>query len=215
MAWKLPPKRVINWIQKPLDSARTHFNTLPYGSYELAIEHSVVQDVTPEMLQWWFQNIGGTIVVNGKTYPRYLVWHPIDHIHWELVRPAADGRGGAGAKFRIVEAFGGNLKHLIDSTEDVIQLDVDGITLVIRFAGLEVYRLAHRFIAVEGGTQYLSRMQVGVESRLGRWLINPYLHQFVFTRAMGWAWLKHNVEEVGNFESFLPKLYAGQRFAFP
>jgi hypothetical protein len=29
-----------------------------------------------------------------------------------------------------------------------------------------------------------------------------------FTEAMGRAWLKHNVEEVGNLEFFLPALYA-------
>jgi hypothetical protein len=30
----------------------------------------------------------------------------------------------------------------------------------------------------------------------------------LFTEAMGRAWLKHNVEEVGNLEFFLPALYA-------
>jgi hypothetical protein len=29
----------------------------------------------------------------------------------------------------------------------------------------------------------------------------------IFTPAMGQAWFKHNVEEVGNFEFFLPGLY--------
>jgi hypothetical protein len=30
----------------------------------------------------------------------------------------------------------------------------------------------------------------------------------VFDEARGRAWITHNIEEVGNFETFLPKLYA-------
>lgn len=214
MAWKLPPKREINWIRKPLQSARTQCKTLPYGSFELRIEHDIIRGVTPDMLNWWFHHIGDSMNVNGVEYPRYLVWHPIDHIHWELAKPAPGGGAGVGASFRIVEAFGGNRHHLIDSVEEVIKLDSEGITLIRRMLGVEVFRLAHRFVAVEGGTRYLSRMQVGAENRLGQWLLNPLLHRFVFTRDMGPAWLTHNVEEVGNFESFLPELYAAHRFAF-
>lgn len=215
MAWHLPPKREIDWVKKPLASARTQFNTLPYGSFELLIEHDIIRGVTPDMLNWWFHNIGGSMTVNGTEYPRYLVWHPIDHIHWELAKAAPGGGAGVGASFRIVEAFGGDMHHLIDSVEEVIKLDSEGITLIRRIAGLEVFRLAHRFVAVEGGTLYGSRMQVGAENPIGKWLLNPLLHRLVFTREMGPAWLRHNVEEVGNFESFLPDLYAAQRFAFP
>lgn len=215
MAWKLPPERPVNWIRKPLSSARTRFSTLPFGSFELTIEHDLIRGVTPEMLLYWFQNIGGLITIDGRNYPRYLIWHPIDHIHWELAKPAPGGGAGVGARFRIVEAFGGNLNHLIDSVEEVIKLDIDGITLIRKVAGMEVFRLAHRFIKVPAGTLYRSRMQVGAENRLGQWLLNPFLHRLVFTREMGHAWLKHNVEEVGNFEYFLPEFYRTQRFAFP
>lgn len=207
----LLPARPYSWAMKPLNSARTTFNTLPYGSFELLIEHDLIRNVTPDMLLWWFQHIGGTMEHEGKTYPRYLIWHPIDHIHWELTKPAPGGGAGVGAHFRIVEAFGGNMDYLVDSTEEVIKLDRDGITLVVRILGKEVYRLAHQFIPVEGGTLYRSRMQVGRESLLGKWLINPLMHRFVFTKEMGRAWLKHNVEEVGNFEFFLPDLYYRQQ----
>ncbi|WP_420149404.1 DAPG hydrolase family protein [Spirosoma sp.] len=210
MKWKLPPARPFSWKMKSLDSAQTAFNTLPYGSFELLINHNVIRNVTPDMLLWWFQHIGDLMPHEGKTYPRYLIWHPIDHIHWELKKPAPDGGAGVGAHFHIVEAFGGNMKHLVDSMEEVIKLDTEGITLVIRILGMEVYRLAHRFIPVAGGTLYRSRMQVGHESLRGRWLINPVMHRFIFPRAMGLAWLKHNVEEVGNFEFFLPELYNSQ-----
>ena len=44
--------------------------------------------------------------VDGVRMNRYLVWHPFDHIHWELAAPGPDGGASAGCKFRIVEAFG-------------------------------------------------------------------------------------------------------------
>ncbi|GAB3493236.1 hypothetical protein GCM10027341_08300 [Spirosoma knui] len=210
MNWQFPSVRPAGWRMKPLSSAATAFRVLPYGSFELTIEHDLIKDVTPAMLVWWFTHIGGTMQYQGQTYPRYLVWHPLDHIRWELAKPAPGGGAGVGAQFRIVEAFGQNRNHLVDSTEDVITLDTEGITLVRRIAGLEVFRLAHRFIPTEGGTLYRSRMQVGHESRLGKWLINPFMQRFIFTKAMGYAWLKHNVEEVGNFEVFLPTLYNQQ-----
>lgn len=211
MKWTLPPARPYSWTMKPLNSARTAFNTLPYGSFELLIEHELIRNVTPDMLRWWFQHIGDTMEHEGKIYPRYQIWHPIDHIHWALTRPAPGGGAGVGAHFRIVEAFGGNMDWLVDSTEEVIKLDTEGITLVVCVLGIEIYRLAHQFIPTEGGTLYRSRMQVGHESRLGQWLINPILQRFVFTKEMGRAWLKHNVEEVGNFEFFLPELYNHQQ----
>ncbi len=39
-------------------------------------------------------------------------------------------------------------------------------------------------------------------------LLNSVIRTFIFDEARGRAWIKHNVEEVGNFEAFLPQLYA-------
>lgn len=50
-------------------------------------------------------------------------------------------------------------------------------------------------------------MLVGSTSPLGRAVFNR-VRPRVFPDDMGRAWLKHNVEEVGNFEHFLPALYA-------
>lgn len=203
----LPAPLSIDWSLKPLESARTTVTVLPYGSYELTIEHDLIWGVTPAMLLWWFGHIGGTMTYRGQTHPRYRVWHPLDHVHWSMTNPGPDGAAQVGSRFRIVEAFGRNPKHYVDSTETVVRLDEAGIRLVRRELGQEVFSLQHEFEAMPGGTRYHSRMQVGVESWPGRYVINPLLHRWLFTRAMGYAWLKHNVEEVGNFEQFLPNLY--------
>jgi len=86
---------------KPLDSAETGVKTLNDGLLELTIRHAILKAVTPAMLGWWFQNIEGTMEHLGQTYPRYLVWHPIDHIHYEVVRRVPDGTAGPGARFHL------------------------------------------------------------------------------------------------------------------
>lgn len=50
-------------------------------------------------------------------------------------------------------------------------------------------------------------MVVGASSGLLRVVFNRFLRPRLFPDAMGEAWLLHNVEEVGNFESFLPTVY--------
>lgn len=82
------------------------------------------------MLRWWFETLGETMTFDGKTYPRYLLWHPRDHIHWELVARSDSGGTGQGARFRIVEAFAANPAYYVDSTEYVEKLDEEGTSLV-------------------------------------------------------------------------------------
>jgi len=192
---------------KPVTSARTSQSVLPNGQLLLTIDHDPIRGVSPAMLQWWFENLGKTMVHQGVTYPRYLLWHPRDHIHWELAAPAPDGGSGQGARFRIVEAFGANPDFYVDSTEEVEKLDQEGIALVRRELGMEVFRLEHRFGATPEGASYRSRMVVGAAAGgLGR-VFNAVVRPRLFSDAMGTAWLTHNVEEVGMLEHMLPGLY--------
>jgi hypothetical protein len=193
---------------KPLESAKTAVRTLDDGRLEFTIRHDILRGITPAMLGWWFRNIEGTMEYRGRTYPRYLVWHPIDHIHYRLASPAPDGTAGPGSRFFIAEAFGARPEYLVDSTADIPKNDETGLTLVVRKFGLEVMRLEHTFHPVPRGTLYLSQMRVGTTVAPIRYFLNPWIRRTLFTEARGRAWLKHNVEEVGNFEFFLPTLYA-------
>lgn len=191
---------------KPVDSAETEARW-ERGHMILTIEHELVRGVTPAMLEWWFRNIGGEMQVDGRTYSRYRVWHPRDHIDWQLV--GGDPRHvGVGSRFRIVEAFDRNPSWLVDSIELVTRLDETGIRLERHILGSEVFSLEHWFAPAPGGTRYRSRMELGADTAFGRLLFNRLVRPMIFSDLMGPAWLKHNVEEVGNFERFLPDLYA-------
>lgn len=159
------------------------------------------------MLDWWFRHIGGVMTVEDSTYSRYRVWHPRDHIDWQLVEGDPE-RIGVGARFRIVEAFKRNPAWLVDSVETVTKLDETGIRLERSMIGSTIFSLEHWFVAAEGGTRYQSRMELGADTIFGRSLFNHLVRPRIFPDAMGAAWLTHNIEEVGNFEHFLPELYA-------
>lgn len=204
----LPPRRV-PWTLKPLSSAKTSLTYDQYGRMVMTIQHDTLKRLTPEMLAWWFRNIGGDMDVDGERLNKYLVWHPIDHIKWELVRPAPDGTIAPGAVFRIVEVFNADPRLYVDIHDTVTRIDTSGFTLVQYRAGLEVARLNHDFGLTEGGATYFSTLTIGASAPLVRHVINPTIQRAFFTEEMGRAWLRHNVEEVGALEHIIPRIYPG------
>jgi hypothetical protein len=206
----LPSPRNLPWPLKPVESAKTSLIYDGFGRMVMHIQHDLLKGITPEMVAWWFGNIGGDMEVEGARLNKYLVWHPLDHIHWQLARAGPQGRAVAGAKFRIVEAFGRNPDFYIDVTDTVTRLDLTGITLVGYRLGLELSRLNHDFAAVDGGTSYVSTLTIGTPLPIVRTILNRLIHSVMFTEAMGRAWLRHNVEEVGLLEHIIPRIYPGR-----
>lgn len=143
--WDLLPECDFGWTMKPLASAKTSFTIDKYGVYTLKIEHDIIKGVTPDMLLWWFKNIGGEMTYQENVYSKYVVWHPKDHIHWSLARKSIGKEVGVGSCFRIVEAFGRDMKCLVDSVESVEKLDETGIRLVKHIGGAEFFSLQHDF----------------------------------------------------------------------
>lgn len=206
----LPPESPHVGPMKPFASARTSRAILPTGQLQLTIEHDTIRGVSPPMLRWWFENLSQTMVYRGTTYPRYLLWHPRDHIGLSVATRSASGGTGQGAHWRIVEAFAANPDFYVDSTVLVEKLDDEGLSLVRRERGGEFLRLEHRFAAVTGGASYRSRMIVGPASGMARGFFNHLVRPRVFPDEMGAAWLTHNVEEVSMLEHILPSLHAGR-----
>lgn len=207
--WVLPPPRPYKEL-KPVSSAQVTYKKLDNGQVTITLLHDLIKGVTPQMLLWWFRHMGGTMHYMGEEYQRYLVWHPYDHILWELAQPGPDGAASQGATFHIVEAFGRNPDYLLDTVAFVEKLDETGITLVEHKLGSEVLRLEHHFFPEQVGARYESYMTVGTASFPSKLVLNRLIHRYFFPDAMAQAWVKHNIEEVGQFEDFLPSLYAEQ-----
>lgn len=203
----LPPPRRLPWPLKPLASAQTDVSYDTFGRMVLHIRHDPLKGITPAMLAWWFANIGGDMELQGRRLDKYLAWHPEDHILWQLARPGPKGRAGPGAEFRIVETFGRNPAFYIDIIDTVTRLDVSGFTAITYRFGQPIAHLNHDFQAIEGGTRYVSTLTIGSTVPLLARPLNRVIRRSLLPVAMGRAWLKHNIEEVGLLEHIIPLIY--------
>ena len=138
-----PAARPVLYPLRPIDTATVHYATAPHHRRRVTIVHRPLAGVTPAMLLDWFTHLGGTLRYGGAVIDRYLAWHPLDHIRWELARPAPGGGAAEGARFRIVERFAGRPEYHVDVVDRVEKLDETGIRLVQRFAGRSIFQLEH------------------------------------------------------------------------
>lgn len=189
---------------RPIDTASVQFTDCAHGRRRVTIDHRPLAGVTPAMLLDWFTHLDGTMRYGGQVVDRYLAWHPTDHIRWELWRAAPGGGAGEGARFHIVEAFGGDPRFRVDVVDRVEKLDVTGIRLVQRLVGVPIFALEHTWSTGVEGTHYVSVMDIGTRSAAMA-PVNALLRRR-FRPAMVEAWVRHNIEEVGQLEYLLPQL---------
>jgi hypothetical protein len=187
-----------------VESAAVQYIDAPHGRRRVTIDHRPLTGVTPAMLLDWFTHLGETMSYGGEIIDRYLAWHPIDHIMWALARQAPTGGAAEGARFRMVEAFGGRPEYKIDEVARVEKLDETGIRLVKRIGGVAVFQLEHTWSAGADGAHYVTVMDLGVRSALLA-PVNKVVRQR-FSDDKIRAWVKHNIEEVGQLEYLLPQL---------
>lgn len=196
--------RPVLYPLRSVETATVRITKAPHHRRRVTIDHRPLADVTPAMLLDWFTHLGGTICYGGKIIDRYLAWHPIDHVKWELARPAPGGGAAEGARFHMVEAFGGRPEYLVDEVARVEKLDETGIRLVLRVAGVIVFQLEHTWSAGAGGAHYVTVMDLGARAALLAPVNRIVSRRFPDDKIE--AWVKHNIEEVGQLEYLLPAL---------
>ena len=198
------PSLPVLYPLRAVDTARVQFTDGEHGRRRITIDHRPLAGVTPAMLLDWFTHLGGTMSYGGRIVDRYHAWHPIDHIRWELWRPAPTGGAAEGARFHMVEAFGGRPEYTVDEVARVEKLDETGIRLVLRIAGVPVFQLEHSWSAGADGAHYVTVMDLGVRSPLLSFVNRVIQRRFPDDKA--YAWVRHNIEEVGQLEYLLPQL---------
>lgn len=207
-SWRGVPDPVpLPWGLKPLGSATYGQDMLEDGRQRFWIRHEVLRGVTPRMLAWWFAHLEGDVLVQGRRVNRYRLWHPYDHIHASYLRRRPDGSVGPGAVIRLKEILGGNPRFVVDVHSEIEKLDEEGFIHNPVVHGMRgIARMEYTFKEVPGGTLYENCLILGLAGRLGR-LMQPALSRIAFPPGKGQTWLRHNIEEVGMFENFLPGLY--------
>jgi hypothetical protein len=204
---ELPPPRPVDFTMKDVSTAETSFEKLENNKFQMRIKHDIIRGVTPEMIVWWFQNFTAMkIELKGKEYPAYQIWHPVDHVYTKVLStPNKDIPGfSKGAYVEILEKVG-PLFNPVRAT--VKKLDETGVILQLQKGLVNPGLLEHTFTRVENGTLYQSKLTIGVDTPILKYVLNPFIKNFLVSEEAGKAWLKHNIEEVGNFEFFLLNLY--------
>jgi hypothetical protein len=203
---RLPAARPVVWPLRGKESALVSIGRRD-GRAVATIEHAPLAGVTPEMLVWWHGHVSGSMSYAGGTHPRYLVWHPLDHIAYQVVRHTADGAVGPGAELQICEAFGRDLDMLVDVRVTVERLEPEGAVLARRVLGSSMLRWENEFGFGRGGARYVSRMILGDETPLGWWILNWGARHRSMPHPKLQRWVSHHIEEIGNLENFLPGLF--------
>lgn len=201
--------RPVLYPLRSVDTATVAVTEGPHGRRRVTIDHRPLAGLTPAMLLDWFTHLGGAMRYGDEVIDRYLAWHPIDHIKWELARPAPGGGAAEGARFHMVEAFGGRPEYRIDEVARVEKLDETGIRLVKRIAGVPVFQLEHTWSAGADGAHYVTVMDLGTRAPALA-PVNRFVRRH-FPDDKLRAWVKHNIEEVGQLEHLLPTLRSGTR----
>ena len=103
------------------------------------------------------------------------------------------------------EYLGRNPRYKIEAVSTIEKLDDTGFIHNVIQRGVRIARMEHVFTKTVEGTRDENCLIVPGTPRLGlvAWLLLPWL----LPDGKGQAWLKHNVEEIGTLENFLPELY--------
>jgi hypothetical protein len=203
----LPEPLRLPWALKPLGSAQYGVDHLDDGRTRFWIRHDIVQGVTPRMLAWWFCHLEGEVEIDGQRFDRYRVWHPYDHIGVRYARRQPDGRVGPGAVLHIREVIGRDPRFAVDVLSEIEKIDEEGFVHNPVFHGIRgLARMEYRFTPVGLGTFYENCLIFGSSSPWFR-LLRPLIAAWAFPQGKGEAWWRHNIEEVGMLEHFLPALY--------
>jgi hypothetical protein len=210
----MPRPRPVLWPLRDRSSA-TVIRARDRHRTTVRIDHDPLRGVTAHMLRWWYGNVPGTMTYAGKQYPRYQVWHPLDHISYDVVAghgtdPHTNDPVHSGSTLRIREALQRNPDQIIDIRVSVEELAAHRAVIVKRVLGTTIVRLENDFNDAPTGATYRTTLTVGDDTPLARMLLNRVAHRRAFPEGRIEPWITHHIEEVGNLENFLPALYAEQ-----
>ncbi|KAI8468961.1 MAG: hypothetical protein J3K34DRAFT_425419 [Monoraphidium minutum] len=237
----LPVARPPNWTYRntsiSASAVLTPAKFLQHGAYITAqVVHDPVPGVTSEMVEWWFNgNVDGDMTLNGAVWPRYLVWHPRDHLSQTTLLPGPVAGNATGAAWSIIEFFmsnnatgylrssprgswSANYETFIAITVHQLDRNTLDMRITIPYFNTVPLRLLHEWkdVTVDGkpalactSTMYIG-IQPPIDSPFWSLLVNPIVFKIFGGNCpvkAAEAWTKHAIEETGNFQYFLPELF--------
>ncbi|WLP89887.1 hypothetical protein [Gordonia sp. NB41Y] len=203
---------------KPVSSAQwTDVSVSRRGAIRVRIQHDDIAGVTPEMIQWWFENMAGTTTWNGVDFTGpevlyYHLWHHRDHIRITPLTDAPDGTPSTGfrvgALSRIDEQFN-DYRDRIHQVMRTTRLDSTEFTFdILGPAHIPAGYIIHRYAPVDGGVSFYAETVIDVRVPILGPVLNWLVRPFLFSRATADHWIRHNIEETGRTADILPAIHA-------
>jgi hypothetical protein len=153
---------------------------------DLVIDHEL-PGVTPEMLDWWWDNI--------DSFERYHDWHPRSHLAFKLEHKGTKHVGSIHEVTEKIGVFPSTLRIRWEAPDAVSiprvyqHANVGG---VLDRRNQPVSWVMHQYESMPGGTKMRSTFRL--PARTPGWFMKELK--------------KHNIEEMWQFPLFLPALYA-------
>ncbi|KKO96926.1 hypothetical protein THAR02_10968 [Trichoderma harzianum] len=196
---------------KPVSSAKwVDIKRTWTGKLHVRIEHDTIKNCTPEMMRWWFENLGRStnwdgVGFDGPLISFYHLWHHRDHVS---VTPISGSKTGfaPGGSTRISEQFN-DCHEKINIIAVTERLDNGEFTFITKRLGLTVCRIFHLYSAEENGLRFYAETVIGVDTPVFGWLINWLVVPFIYSKSTAERWIRHNIEETGRSECVIPSLY--------
>lgn len=196
---------------KPVSSAKwTNIKRDWTGKLYIQIEHDSIKGCSPEMMRWWFENLGKTtnwdgVGFDGPEASFYHLWHHKDHVAVTPLTKSSSGFSNGG-RTRIQEQFNDYCEQIyVDTTTD--RLDNEEFTFTVRIMGVVICRIFHFYSPDQDGLQFYAETQVGMETPVFGWLFNWIILPFIYSKKTGEHWVRHNIEETGQSEGLIATLY--------
>ncbi|OAL56105.1 hypothetical protein IQ07DRAFT_595725 [Pyrenochaeta sp. DS3sAY3a] len=180
------------------------------GKLHVRIEHDIIRHCSPEMIQWWFENLGGKTRWDGKDFEGpeisfYHLWHHRDHI--AIIPTERSGNGfRKGATTKLAEQFN-DFHESIDIVVTTDRLDSEEFTFTAKVFGLSVCRVIHYYSQVPGGSRFYAETVIGSDLPILGIFLNWLIIPFIYSKSTAENWIRHNIEETGRSEDIIPILF--------
>ncbi len=202
------PAELEGWLKHPvmraLDTASVRQNRVARGVISTSIRHQELDGVNSEMAYQWFKYFcyQHLRLANGERISAFSLWHPKDHISFEILNHSLSGEIGLarGASALVVEKHGDNI--LCNGKVKIIDLSKKRFS--VKHHGL-LYQnsfVYDEFFDTDNGLQMISNL-VKVEGRFQH-EADCCADSEISLEIQ--AWIEHKIEEVGNLQIILPSL---------
>src|SRR5262249_11231168 len=139
------------------------------------------------------------------------LWHPFDHVavRWTKRVVGPDGHLAGGSVVHIREILDGRID--VNASAVVTRFDLEAFNFDLLEGGLVVGSLDHAYSPAEGGSRFHTELRIGVQWPLIGPVVTALARRLRFPRDAIETWIRHNIEESGETEKFVPQLYAAAR----